>query len=130
MRVKRGVKTGALVLVLLLALAGCGATAAVKGLFVSGVSLEQVGEQFVNISEQITKGCEVSAIPQTTCDKYRAFGLHFKKTYPLAVGMWEASRKANDKATQEKAENVVRSLASDMSKLASEALGAFAPEMK
>lgn len=121
-------RIGMILLVLLLT--GCSAVQTVKGLFVSGVSLEAVGVQFAEVSEQVTKGCEQKVVPQTTCEKYRAFGLNFKRVYPLAVGMWEAARRANDAATQRKAEDVMRSLSNDLTTLTAEALGSFTPGSK
>ena len=105
-------------------LSGC---ASIKPFFVSGVSLEVVGDQFAAVSEQITVGCERRVITPSTCERYRVFGENFKKSYPLAVGVWQAARKANDKGMQGKAEDVVRQLSTDLSKLAAEALSQFVP---
>ena len=115
---------------LVLTLTGCAAPAYIKGLFVSGVSLEAVGNQFAQVSIQVTAGCVQKVIPQRTCDRYRDFGEHFKKTYPLVVGMWRAARDAEDAESQKRAEDIVRMMSEDLSKLAIEALGAFAPEVK
>jgi hypothetical protein len=75
-------------------------------------------------------GCVSKAIPVGTCDKYRAFHTNFKRVYPLTVGMWQAADKAGDATTKRKAEDVGRQLAVDLTRLATEALGAFAPEVK
>ena len=124
------VKTGVLALTLVLALSGCAAKTYVQSLFVSAVSLETVGHQFAAISEQVTQGCESRAIPVSTCDKYRVFGQHFQRSYPLAVGMWRAADHAGDASTKGKAEDIMRVLAEDLTKLAIEALGALSPEVK
>ena len=118
------VKTGAVVLTLVALLtAGC----ALKSLFVSAVSLEAVGVQFHAVSEQVTQGCEKRVITVQTCERYRVFGENFKRAYPLAVGVWKAARTADDTASQEKAEDVVRALARDLAKLTAEALASFLP---
>lgn len=122
-------RTTALV-ALALVLTGCGTLTAAKGLFVSGVSLEALGEQFVAVSRQVSAGCEQRIIPAPTCEKYRTFGEHFKRVYPLTVEMWRAARRAEDAAAQEKAEDVARVLSRDLTKLSIEALGAFAPEVR
>lgn len=104
-------------------LTGC----ALKSLFVSAVSLEAVGVQFAAVSEQVTQGCEKRVITVQTCERYRVFGENFKRAYPLAVGVWKAARTADDTASQEKAEDVVRALARDLAKLTAEALASFLP---
>ena len=108
-------------------LAGCGAYAGFKALFVSGVALDVVGDQFVAVSAQVNVGCTQQVIPAATCAKYRAFQVRFKQSYPLAVGMWQAANKAGDTVSKGKAEDVIRSLARDLSNLASEALQTFMP---
>lgn len=120
-------KTGALTALLALTLAGCSAVDYTKSLFVTAVSLETVGHQFAAISEQVTVGCESKAIPIQTCQRYRVFGEHFKRSFPLAVGVWRAADQAGDAKTKGKAEDVVRSLAEDLATLTAEALGAFLP---
>ena len=126
----RGVKTGALALSLALTLSGCAVKTYVQSLFVSAVSLDAVGHQFAAISEQVTVGCESHAIPADTCDRYRAFGVRFKRSYPLAVGMWRAAEHTRDAATQGRAEDVVKSLAEDLKKLATEARGMLTPDVR
>ena len=126
----RGVKTGAVAFLLLVVLAGCGAMDYTRSLFVSGVSLEALGTQFVQVTEQVTAGCDAHTIPVTTCARYRTFGEGFKRAYPLTVSLWQAAEKAGDTATKRRAEDVARSLASDLSRLAVEALGTLAPEVK
>lgn len=106
-------------------LTGCGAYTSFKSLFVAGVALDVVGEQFIQVSAQIHAGCTNLVIPGATCVKYRAFQVRFKQTYPLAVGMWEAANKAQDTASRDKAEAVIRGLAADLSSLAVEALSTF-----
>lgn len=115
------------VLALVLALTASGCAGFMQNLFATGVSVEAVGDQFVVTSEQVTLGCNSGVIPANTCEKYRVFGTHFKKVYPVTVGLWQAARKAGDKAAQQKAEDVVRSLALDLTRLAAEALQAFIP---
>lgn len=116
------------VILLSILLTGCGAYTGFKSFFVTGVALDTVGEQFVAISTQIHTGCTNLVIPATTCAKYRAFQVRFKQTYPLAVGVWEAAHKANDTATKDKAEGVIRGLATDLSNLVAEALASFATQ--
>ena len=111
-------------------LTGCAAFDYTKSLFVSGVSLETVGEQFLQITDQVREGCLNGVIPVKTCVRYGNFHDNFVRAFPLAVGIWNAADKAGDAATKQKAEDVVRVLAKDMGKLAAEALGAFIPEDK
>ena len=115
---------------LLVSLTGCNAMSYTKSLCVTGVSLEVLADQFEQVSIQVTAGCTQQAIPKITCDRYRVFGENFKRTYPLTVGLWQAANKAGDAASQRKAEAVAKSLAVDLSKLAVEALGSLAPEVK
>lgn len=117
-----------LLMVVIVMLSGCSAFSYTKSLFVSGVSLEVLGTHFVQTTEHVTAGCDAKVIPAVTCDKYRAFGLHFKRVYPLTVGMWRAARNAGDATAKGKAEDVARSLAKDLTTLAVEALGTFAPK--
>ena len=118
-----------LVLVVTL-LSGCAAWTATKSLFVSAVSLEVVGEQFLQTTKQVQAGCDSRAIPIPTCQRYKIFHDRFQKAYPIAVGMWRAADKANDASTKGKAEDVVRSLSKDLADLTAEALGAFVPEVR
>ena len=111
-----------------LALTGCAAFDYTKALFVSGVSLEAVGEQFLQVTSQVADGCRQAIIPRDTCISYGVFHEKFRRTYPLAVGMWTAADRAGDAATKRKAEDVIRVLSSDLARLAAEALNAFAPE--
>ena len=130
----RGVKTVAkrvaVTTALVVLLVGCAAPSYIQGLFVSGVSLEVVGNQFAQVSTQITAGCAQKVILPATCEKYRVFGEHFKKTYPIVVGMWRAAREAEDAESKKRAEDVIRLMSEELSKLAIEALGAFAPEIR
>ena len=124
---RKVMQAAALALVITLT-TGCGAWTYTRSMFVSGISLEGLGEQFVSVSTQVTEGCKLQVIQLTTCAKYRVFGEHFKKAYPLTVSVWKAARKAGDTAMQDKAEDVIRVLSKDLTKLAVEALGALAPE--
>ena len=125
-------KAGTLLFVALVSitLAGCSAWTYTQSLFVAAISLETVGQQFAAISEQVTLGCESKAIPVQTCQRYRVFGDHFKRSYPIAVGMWRAADKAGDTMVKRKAEDVVRSLSEDLGTFTTEALGAFTTETK
>ena len=111
-------------------LGGCAAWDFTKSLFITAVSLEAIGVQLAAVSEQVTVGCETRVIPTQPCERYRVFGEHFKRTYPIAVKMWKAADRAGDAATRGKAEDVVRVLAEDMTKLATEALNAFSMEVR
>ena len=101
-----------------------------KTLLVSGVSLAELGKQFVAVSEQITAGCIAYAIPVPTCERYRVFGTQFKKIYPVTVGLWEAARASGDTKAKNKAEAVMEQLATDLSKLTVEALQSLSQEIK
>lgn len=114
-----------LMLVLTLALTGC---ASMKGLFTTAVSLEALGDQFVATTEQVTIGCADKSIPADACERYRVFGLNFKKVYPQTVGLWKAARAANDTAAMGAAEDVARQLSRDLTKIASEILKSFLPQ--
>lgn len=119
-------KTGVLALTLVLALSGCAAVDYTRSLFVAGVSLEVLGDQFVRVTNQVTAGCDVDkSIPANICVKYRAFGLRFKQVYPTLVGLWQAADRAGDRSAKAKAEEVALGLATDLSALAVEALGSF-----
>lgn len=115
----------AILIAVAIVLGGCGAWTWTKSLFVAGVSVEVVGNQFVSVSKQVTAGCVAGAIPAMTCEKYRVFGEHFKKVYPITVGLWRSAKDARDRAAQDKAEEVIIGLSEDLSRLAVEALGAF-----
>ena len=113
-----------------LTLTGCAAFDYTKALFVSGVSLEAVGEQFLQVTAQVKDGCTQQIIPLKTCLNYSVFHEQFRRSYPLAVGMWTAADRAGDAATKRKAEDVIRSMSADLARLAAEALNAFAPEKR
>ena len=117
-------------LALTLALTGCATMDYAKSLFVTGVSLEALGEQFLQITDQVRSGCQSLVIPAPTCDRYKVFHDNFQKTYPLTVGMWQAADKAGDAATKGKAEDVARALGKSLAQLATEALSSFAPEVR
>lgn len=114
-----------LVLALVVALSGC--AGAMKNLFVTAVSLEALGDQFVQTSEQVTAGCQSGVIKPDACERYRQFGLNFKKVYPQTVGLWKAARNANDTAAMGAAEDVARQLSRDLTKIATEILLSFIP---
>lgn len=109
--------------------AGCSAWTYTKSLFVTGISIETVGEQFANTSEIITNGCIAQVITKETCAAWRTFSAHFKKTYPLAAEAWKSGRRVGDAALQGAAEDAVRKLAAELSRLGVEALSTFAPEV-
>lgn len=111
-----------------LSLTGCATF--YKTLFVSGVSLAELGKQFIAVSEQVTAGCVAKSIPVPVCERYRVFGVQFKKVYPLTVGLWEAARAAGDVKAKNKAEAVMEQLATDLSKLTIEALQSLSQEVK
>ena len=113
-----------------LTLTGCAAFDYTKALFVSGVSLEAVGEQFLQVTAQVKDGCTQQIIPLKTCLNYSVFHEQFRRSYPLAVGMWTAADRAGDAATKRKAEDVIRSMSADLARLAAEALNAFASEVR
>ena len=114
------------VLLLALFLSGCSALNYTKSLFVAGVSLDALGDQFVQVSTQVTKGCDVDkSIPDDVCVRYRAFGLRFKQIYPTLVGLWKAAENSGDAAAKRKAEDIALQLAEDLSKLAVEAINSM-----
>lgn len=113
-------------LFLALTLAGCG----VKSLFVTAVSLEVLGTQVAAASEQMTRACEQRLVTVKLCNQYAEAGAKFKKSYPIAVGLWTAAADAQDTDTQSAADKVVRKLAADLTRIATEALGQFLQEDK
>lgn len=119
----RSLRVPVVLLLALVMLTGCSTFS--KSLVVSGTSLATLGDQFAQVSAQVTAGCDSKVIPQSVCDKYRVFGENFKKTYPITVGLWKAARDAGDKAAQSKAEDVIRQLSVSLSAIAIEALGSF-----
>lgn len=109
-------------LLLVVAIVGLSCGSAARSLQATGVSLKVVGEQFVAISEQVTTGCQAKAIPAPLCERYRHFGEHFKRAFPLAVGMWEIARKVDDAKTQQRAEEVIALLSKDLERFISDVL--------
>lgn len=108
---------GAAVLAVLL-LAGCA-----QSLAVTGQSLKAVGEEYEAVSLVFGQACQGGVIAPVTCAKYRSFQERFRKAYPLAVGVWDAARKANDANAQKQARVAIEGLAADLSALAVEGLG-------
>jgi hypothetical protein len=109
-----------LALTLATALHGC--ASATKTVTVTGVSLRELGTQYLQVGGIYNDGCATGAITQPQCAKFAAFATEFKRSYPLAIGLWETARTANDMAAVGNAEAVINSLAASLSRLASEAL--------
>jgi hypothetical protein len=106
-------------LLLLFVLAGCATFTFGRTLVVTGESLKGVGNQFITVATTYKQGCDVTkSIPPAQCKSFRAFGEHFQKSFPLTVQLWEAARSANDKAMQDKIEEVIVDLATALSQFA------------
>lgn len=100
-------------------LAGCSTLGFGKTLIVTGETLKGVGSQFTVVAATYKQGCDVTkAIAQSQCQAFRSFGQHFQKSYPLTVQLWEAARSANDKAMQDKVEEVIVDLATALTQFA------------
>ena len=85
-----------------------------------------MGDQFTSVAEVYKQGCDVDrVIPADQCQQFRVFGLRFKQTYPLTVAAWEVARRANDKAAEKAAREVIEQLADDLSALAVIGINAF-----
>ena len=113
-----------LLLALVLLLAGCGMMTRQTTLLATGEALRGLGEEFRHVADIYTTSCEAKKIPVASCSDFRTFGLRFQKTYPLAIGLWEAARKANDRAAQRRVAVVLEGLAEDLSRLAIQAFDA------
>lgn len=89
-----------------------------QGLMGSGTALKAVGQQWVSVNDAFVKGCLPSAPKLTpkTCADARAFGEKFKKSYPLAIQLFETAVSANDTAMAADAKSVVRGLSADLVK--------------
>ena len=85
-------------------------------LAVSGETLAQTGDQFVNTATLLTPACNAKTLPkwETICPAFKAFGLKFKESWPLATGLWYAARKANDPKIQASAESAIRALRAEL----------------
>lgn len=100
-----------------LTLSACGSIG--KTLVVSGESLKGIGAEFIQVAAIYKEGCDVTkVIPAAQCAKFRAFGLHFQKSYPLVVQLWEVARSAQDVAAQDRIILVVLDLAKNLSSFA------------
>ena len=110
---------------LLTVLAGC-ASWRTPTLEVSGQTLAALGNQFAKVSEVFSRGCaEPRSIPVQACTDFRTFGVNFKKSYPLLVGLWEAAREANDASAQKSTQQLVTQLASQLASLAAQGIAAY-----
>ena len=126
----RGAKAVVLSLILALTLTGCSAWTYTQSLFVSAVSLDVVGEQFLQVTAQVQEACNVRSLSVQVCERYKSFHDNFQRAYPAAVGLWKAADKAGDTTTKAKAEDVIRSLSHDLTSIAADVLSTFAPENK
>jgi hypothetical protein len=118
------IQRGAIVLVILLA--GCASMGgAGQSLAVSGEALKAVGNEFVAVANVYKTGCDAKTIAEKQCLAFREFGVRFKGSYPLAIGLWESARAANDGAASKKAEQVIGELAAQLSALAVQGIATF-----
>lgn len=106
-------------LVLALAVLVLGATCTTQqSLMGSGTALKAVGQQWLAVNGAFVKACVPSApkLSKATCDDARSFGDKFKKSYPLAIQLFETAVNANDTAMAADAKSVVRGLSVDLVK--------------
>lgn len=105
----------ALGLAVLLLGATCNTQQALLG---SGTALKGVGQQWLAVNEAFVKACVPSApkLPKASCDQARDFGVKFKKSYPLAIDLFDTAVNANDTAMAGDAKNVIRGLSRDLVK--------------
>jgi hypothetical protein len=121
------------ILTIAILLAGCaslGIGTGDSGLAVTGEGLKALGEEFVAVSAVYVQGCNSGQIKPDNCAKYRSFGQKFQKSYPLAIQLWEAARKANDAAVEKKMREVVTLMATELSSMAVNAYVVFTEETK
>lgn len=89
-----------------------------QALLGSGTALKGVGQQWLAVNDAFVKACVPSApkLPKTSCDQARDFGAKFKKSYPLALDLYETAVNAQDTAMAGDAKNVIRGLSRDLVK--------------
>ncbi len=109
-----------LLLLSLILLVGCASIG--QSLVVSGESLKAVGNEFIAVADVYVRGCAAQTISLSQCVAFRDFGEKFKVAYPMAIQLWGVARNANDVATAKKAEDVIKSLMTDLSVFASQVL--------
>lgn len=106
-------------LVLALAVLVLGATCTThQQLMGSGTALKAVGQQWLAVNGAFVKACLPSApkLPKATCDEAGKFHDKFKKSYPLAIDLYETAVNANDTAMAGDAKNVIKGLSRDLVK--------------
>jgi hypothetical protein len=101
-------------------LAGCTTT-----LDATGQTLSSVGSEFVQVAHIYEDGCKLGTIKPDACAMFRVFGVKFKASYPLAVGLWNAARAGNDKAVAGKAQEAITELATELTTLAVQGYASF-----
>lgn len=113
-------KSVSVILVMLILVTGCVSVG--RSLVISGESLKAIGNEFLLVADVYVRGCADKTIAVDQCAAFRDFGQKFQRAYPLAVDLWGVARNANDVATVKKTEDVIRSLAADLSSFASQVL--------
>jgi hypothetical protein len=107
----------AVVLIITAIIHGCQMTS--RSLAVTGETLKGVGQEFTEVAAVYKQGCDITkAIAPEQCKKFRAFGLEFQRSYPVAVQLWEVAREANDTEAQSNLRLLITKLAGDLSAFA------------
>lgn len=106
----------AFVLLPLLLTIACSSSGVTQTLAVSGETLAQTGDQFVNTANLLTPPCNARTLPnwETICPAFKSFGEKFKAAWPMATGLWYAARKANDPKLQASAESAIGALRTEL----------------
>lgn len=113
---------------LLLSLTACSnaATSTQTGLATSGQALMAVGNTFVTVGATYQANClpaPKDAKLAKFCAGFKEFAPRFQRAYPLAVDAWKAARSANDASKAQDAAAVVLQLSTDLTIIATQALG-------
>ena len=108
---------------ILVLVAGCATFNFGRTLAITGESLDGTGKLFVKVAAGYKQGCDVAqprTIEQPQCAKFRTFGQHFQKSFPLAVQLWEQARVAKDEDMQDDVEDVIVDLTSTLTEFAAQ----------
>jgi hypothetical protein len=90
--------------------------ASVTPFVITGESINSAGKDFVICADLMDHALDSKLVTPEQYNEWKAFGIKFKLSYPIAVQLWESARNSNDVVLEQRALAILVTLAAELAK--------------
>jgi acyl transferase domain-containing protein len=95
----------------------------VQVLSVTGDSIYEMGQQFLDTKAQFDEALDAGLITKAQYAEFKVFGMKFIQSYPAAAQLYHIAIMADDLAMKDNALQVIIALSADLTKFATQIAG-------